>query len=137
MKTSSPRGMAQSGENGCEWWKKEWSREWELNPRPADYESAALPLSYLGVAGSAGARRTRTESSVSTLAKDTSSRQWRRRQIFGLRDGLTMCSDCARYGFECDRNSTGLAMIRFNSSRCWRIWRVDSNNSLDECAMAR
>jgi hypothetical protein len=28
--------------------KNEWSREWELNPRPADYESAALPLSYLG-----------------------------------------------------------------------------------------
>ena len=28
--------------------KKRWSREWELNPRPADYESAALPLSYLG-----------------------------------------------------------------------------------------
>ncbi len=27
---------------------KRWSREWELNPRPADYESAALPLSYLG-----------------------------------------------------------------------------------------
>jgi hypothetical protein len=27
---------------------KSWSREWELNPRPADYESAALPLSYLG-----------------------------------------------------------------------------------------
>jgi hypothetical protein len=27
-----------------------WSREWELNPRPADYESAALPLSYLGPA---------------------------------------------------------------------------------------
>ena len=26
-----------------------WSREWELNPRPADYESAALPLSYLGL----------------------------------------------------------------------------------------
>src|SRR5260370_10508859 len=25
-----------------------WSRAWELNPRPADYESAALPLSYLG-----------------------------------------------------------------------------------------
>jgi hypothetical protein len=24
------------------------SRGWELNPRPADYESAALPLSYLG-----------------------------------------------------------------------------------------
>ena len=26
-----------------------WSREWDLNPRPADYESAALPLSYLGI----------------------------------------------------------------------------------------
>ncbi len=25
-----------------------WSREWESDPRPADYESAALPLSYLG-----------------------------------------------------------------------------------------
>jgi hypothetical protein len=25
-----------------------WSRESELNRRPADYESAALPLSYLG-----------------------------------------------------------------------------------------
>src|SRR5580704_2028163 len=137
MKTSSPREMARTGESALRGVEKEWSREWELNPRPADYESAALPLSYLGLAGSAGARRTRTESSISNLAKDTSSRQWRRRQIFGLRDGLTMCSDCARYGFECDRNSTGLAMIRFNSWRCWRIWRVDSNNSLDERAMAR
>jgi hypothetical protein len=27
---------------------KEWSRGRELNSRPADYESAALPLSYLG-----------------------------------------------------------------------------------------
>jgi Rrf2 family protein len=27
------------------------SREWDLNPRPADYESAALPLSYLGLYG--------------------------------------------------------------------------------------
>ena len=27
---------------------EKWSQEWELNPRPADYESAALPLSYLG-----------------------------------------------------------------------------------------
>jgi hypothetical protein len=26
-----------------------WSRERELNSRPADYESAALPLSYLGL----------------------------------------------------------------------------------------
>jgi hypothetical protein len=29
--------------------EEKWSRGWELNPRPADYESAALPLSYLGV----------------------------------------------------------------------------------------
>src|SRR5260370_33226609 len=28
--------------------EKFWSREWESDPRPADYESAALPLSYLG-----------------------------------------------------------------------------------------
>src|SRR6267143_3185307 len=28
--------------------RKKWSREWELNPRPVDYESTALPLSYLG-----------------------------------------------------------------------------------------
>jgi hypothetical protein len=27
---------------------KIWSRGRELNSRPADYESAALPLSYLG-----------------------------------------------------------------------------------------
>ena len=27
---------------------KNWSRGRELNSRPADYESAALPLSYLG-----------------------------------------------------------------------------------------
>ncbi len=30
---------------------KFWSRGWELNPRPDDYESSALPLSYLGPAG--------------------------------------------------------------------------------------
>ena len=28
--------------------RKKWSRGRELNSRPADYESAALPLSYLG-----------------------------------------------------------------------------------------
>src|ERR1700730_16949838 len=28
---------------------EEWSRGRELNSRPADYESAALPLSYLGL----------------------------------------------------------------------------------------
>ncbi len=26
--------------------QKNWWREWELNPRPTAYESAALPLSY-------------------------------------------------------------------------------------------
>ena len=25
-----------------------WSRRWDLNPQPADYKSAALPLSYAG-----------------------------------------------------------------------------------------
>src|SRR5215831_3045228 len=43
-------------EGGCEltcatrtkFWRY-WSRGRELNSRPADYESAALPLSYLGV----------------------------------------------------------------------------------------
>ena len=30
-----------------------WSRRWDLNPRPADYESAALPLSYIGPVGRA------------------------------------------------------------------------------------
>ena len=29
----------------------EWSRRWELNPRPAVYETAALPLSYVGIGG--------------------------------------------------------------------------------------
>src|ERR1700680_4194564 len=37
-----------------------WSRGRELNSRPADYESAALPLSYLGFGG---------DSSLSTLGK--------------------------------------------------------------------
>ncbi len=26
-----------------------WSRRWDLNPQPADYKSAALPLSYVGI----------------------------------------------------------------------------------------
>jgi hypothetical protein len=28
--------------------EENWSRRRDLNPRPADYESAALPLSYTG-----------------------------------------------------------------------------------------
>jgi len=31
---------------------RSWSRRRDLNPRPADYESAALPLSYTGAGGS-------------------------------------------------------------------------------------
>ena len=31
---------------------EDWSRRWDLNPRPADYESAALPLSYTGAGAS-------------------------------------------------------------------------------------
>ena len=29
----------------------EWSRRWDLNPRPTDYKSVALPLSYTGESG--------------------------------------------------------------------------------------
>ena len=29
-------------------YEKIWSQRWDSNPRPADYESAALPLSYAG-----------------------------------------------------------------------------------------
>ena len=29
-------------------WRNRWSRRWELNPQPAHYECAALPLSYAG-----------------------------------------------------------------------------------------
>ena len=32
-----------------EWTQREWSRGRELNPRPTDYESVALPLSYPGI----------------------------------------------------------------------------------------
>ena len=31
---------------------EDWSRRRDLNPRPADYESAALPLSYTGAGAS-------------------------------------------------------------------------------------
>ena len=34
--------------------QERWSRGRELNSRPADYESAALPLSYLGFVGCSG-----------------------------------------------------------------------------------
>jgi hypothetical protein len=40
--------------------EEKWSRGWELNPRPADYESAALPLSYLGVLDTIVASRAKT-----------------------------------------------------------------------------
>jgi hypothetical protein len=44
----APHREGQCGEKRKDAIRKFWSREWELNPRPADYESAALPLSYLG-----------------------------------------------------------------------------------------
>jgi integrase len=46
MLRNAPRGKRQSKLSNSS--VRGWSREWELNPRPADYESAALPLSYLG-----------------------------------------------------------------------------------------
>ena len=72
--------------------KVKWSRGRELNSRPADYESAALPLSYLGSAGSAGERRARINSSTNTLAEENRSRQWRAGGILRQRDGLAMCA---------------------------------------------
>jgi hypothetical protein len=29
--------------------ERKWCRQWELNLRPTDYESVALPLSYVGM----------------------------------------------------------------------------------------
>ena len=46
-----------------------WSREWDLNPRPADYESAALPLCYLGKGGNAFALPTASNFSKFLLKK--------------------------------------------------------------------
>ncbi len=40
--------VAATGEGESEVRGSEWSRRRDLNPRPADYESAALPLSYTG-----------------------------------------------------------------------------------------
>src|SRR6267143_4551652 len=56
--------------------RERWSREWELNPRPADYESAALPLSYLGLA------------QKTTLASAENRSQFYRKLCF--------CGDCSR-----------------------------------------
>ena len=39
--------------------EEDWSRRWDLNPRPADYESAALPLSYTGLSRTYERRRVR------------------------------------------------------------------------------
>jgi hypothetical protein len=43
-----PNRAAAGGENG-QVVDSEWSRGRELNPRPTDYESVALPLSYPGI----------------------------------------------------------------------------------------
>jgi len=45
---SGSKTVAASGEGDSEVRDSEWSRRRDLNPRPADYESAALPLSYTG-----------------------------------------------------------------------------------------
>src|SRR5882672_8621089 len=43
--------VAADGADGAEVREKKWSRGRELNPRPTDYESVALPLSYPGGSG--------------------------------------------------------------------------------------
>jgi len=45
---SGSKVVAASDERESEVRDSEWSRRRDLNPRPADYESAALPLSYTG-----------------------------------------------------------------------------------------
>jgi hypothetical protein len=42
-------GVAESDASETEVREMTWSRGRELNPRPTDYESVALPLSYPGV----------------------------------------------------------------------------------------
>ena len=37
---------------------REWSRRRDLNPRPTDYKSVALPLSYTGLGGAGDGNRT-------------------------------------------------------------------------------
>jgi Phage integrase family len=51
------RNLAETGEDATEKGREatieeNWSRRRDLNPRPADYESAALPLSYTGAGDS-------------------------------------------------------------------------------------
>jgi hypothetical protein len=40
---------------------EKWSRRWDSNPRPADYESAALPTELRRLGGVIGARSQRTQ----------------------------------------------------------------------------
>ena len=44
------------------------SHWWELNPRPLDYESSALPLSYSGARRRSGAEGNRTPDLCSAIA---------------------------------------------------------------------
>jgi hypothetical protein len=48
---------------------KTWSRRRDLNPRPADYKSAALPLSYAGLVKEFGIMRKVTAMSNPEPAK--------------------------------------------------------------------
>jgi hypothetical protein len=41
--------------------REKWSRRWDSNPRPADYESAALPTELRRLGGVIGARSQRTQ----------------------------------------------------------------------------
>src|SRR5688500_9901517 len=52
-------GISKAGDEKMVFGKKKWSRRWDSNPRPADYESAALPteLRRQGVYGVSVARR--------------------------------------------------------------------------------
>ncbi len=49
-----------------------WSRRWDLNPRPADYESAALPLSYAGNPGIYGSFTSFCQEKIPFLTVDFS-----------------------------------------------------------------
>src|SRR5437762_10608378 len=69
--TTSRRGRKLSGSDPLILKRDIWSRGRELNSRPADYESAALPLSYLGpILGS------HSNTSGCTFSVDRSFRIW-------------------------------------------------------------
>ena len=80
MTNSYRHGAERLEDGGAKIWsfseeKWEWSRRGELNSRPADYESAALPLSYVGSReafriSTPGWRRTSENQLPGTLEED-------------------------------------------------------------------